>query len=281
MNNNNLHNNNSNTQKSTLTDVPETMLWTLHNRASEAMRSDGCIYDPHCLSIYQAIDYDYERSFGKADGSHGVRSQLFDKHIRKFINKYPDAVIVNLGEGLETQRFRMKAHETVLWLSIDVPEAIAMRDQFITPDEQLLHISKSVLDTSWFDDVPKDRPVFITAQGLFMYFSPEQLRPLLHAMAQRFSRAKLMFDYLNVFFSQKSISETGWMKTPHYRTPPMPWGIYRDKLEPTLSVWIGHHVTVHNVTFLFPRGYKRWLIPFLERFPRISRHMPGICWLHL
>ena len=88
-----------------------------------------------------------------------------------------------------------------------------------------------------------------------------------------------MFDYLNVHFSQKSISEKGWMKTPHYRTPPMPWGIYRDELEPTLSKWIGYPIAIHNVIFLFPRGIRRWLIPFLERFPRISRHFPGVCWI--
>ena len=48
-----------------LTGVPETMLWTLHNRTSEARRSDGIIDDPNCLRIYDALDY--ERSFGKAN----------------------------------------------------------------------------------------------------------------------------------------------------------------------------------------------------------------------
>ncbi len=270
------------TTKSSLTDVPETMLWTLHNRASEAMRSDGCIEDPKCISIYQAIDYDYQRSFGKPDGSHGVRSQLFDKHVRKFIHKNPNAVIVNLGEGLETQRFRIKSPDSVLWLSVDLPDAIAMRERFITPDDQHRHISKSVLDSSWFDDVPEGRPVFITAQGLFMYFTPEQLRPLFHAMAQRFAGAKLMFDYLNVYFSQKSISEKGWMKTPYYRTPPMPWGIYRDELEPTLSKWIGYPITINNVTFLYPRRLRvlRWFVQTAKKhLPFISNWFPGICWL--
>ena len=74
------------TTKSALTDVPETMLWTLHNRANEAMRSDGCIDDPKCIRIYQAIDYNYRRSFGKPNGSHGVRSQLFDQYVQTFLS---------------------------------------------------------------------------------------------------------------------------------------------------------------------------------------------------
>lgn len=262
-----------------LTDVPETMLWTLHNRASEAARIDGCITDDKCLEIYRTIDYDYVRSFGRADGSHAVRSMLFDKQIRRFIRKHADAVIVNLGEGLETQRFRIDSPETVLWLTVDVPDAITMREHFITPDEQHRHIAKSVLDTSWFDAVPSGRPVFITAQGLFMYFTPQQLQPLFAAMAQRFAGAKLMFDYLNKHLSKRSLSDKGWMKTPNYRTPPMPWGICRDELVPTLSRWVGYPIKVHNVTFLYPRGICRCLIPFLERIPAISRHFPGVCWL--
>ena len=41
--------------KSTLTDVPEMMLWTLHNRAVEAMREDGIITDEKAIEIYNAI----------------------------------------------------------------------------------------------------------------------------------------------------------------------------------------------------------------------------------
>ena len=52
-----------------LTGVPETTLWTLHNRASEAARPDGCLRDPKCLEIYRALDYDYVRSFGRAEPS--------------------------------------------------------------------------------------------------------------------------------------------------------------------------------------------------------------------
>ena len=266
-------------QPDALGDVSQTMLWALNNRASEAMRSDGCIRDEKCLSIYRAIDYDYKRSFGKPDGSHGIRSPVFDKQVRRFIRKHPDAVIVNLGDGLETQQFRIPYPETGLWLSVDLPEAIAIRERFIQPDIQHHHIAKGVLDTSWFDAVPEDRPVFITAQGLFMYFHPEQLQPLFAAMAKRFPGAKLMFDYLNVYFSKRTMSAKGWMKTPHYQTPQMPWGVHRDEVAPTLSDWIGYPIEVHNVTFSFPRGIRRYLVPLFERIPPIGRRFPGVCWI--
>ncbi len=267
-----------------LTGVPETTLWPLHNRASEAARPDGCIRDPKCLEIYRALDYDYDRSFGPADASHGVRSQLFDQKIAEFLQQHPNGVIVNLGEGLETERFRFEEPEYAqsLWLSVDLPEAIALRERFIQPDERHLHIPLSALDTAWFDAVPPDRPVFIAAQGLFMYFTEDEVSTLTKAMARRFPGALLMFDYLNTFLSRKTMSDKGWMKTKHYRTPPMPWGLDRDQLTPLFSRWLEQPVEVHNVTFLYPRGFWHWFVPFAEKhLPRLMNRVPGVCWLQL
>ncbi|MEM8930523.1 MAG: class I SAM-dependent methyltransferase, partial [Acidobacteriota bacterium] len=61
-----------------LSGVPETMLWTLHNRAGEAMRPDGVLDDPKAIEIYRAVDYEYERNFGRAEPSHALRSKVFD-----------------------------------------------------------------------------------------------------------------------------------------------------------------------------------------------------------
>ena len=263
----------------TLTDVPETTLWTLYNRANEAARADGCLRDPKCLEIYHALSYDYARHFGKAEPSHGIRSQLFDDKLRTFLDRHPDGVIVNLGEGLETQRFRIDAPQA-LWISVDLPQSIALRERFIAPDAQHRHIAASALDTAaWFDAVPPGRAVFITAQGLMMYFREDEVAALVKAMARRFPGGYFMFDHICPRLSQRTLSRRGWMKTPHYRTPPMPWGVRRDRLQPLISRWLGRQVAVHNVTFMFPRGPLRWLVPLLEKTP-IANYLPGgVCWL--
>lgn len=41
-----------------LVGVSETLLWGLHNRASEARLADGALTDPDCVRIHDAIDYD-------------------------------------------------------------------------------------------------------------------------------------------------------------------------------------------------------------------------------
>jgi len=260
-------------QLSNLTGIPETMLWTLHNRVSEVTRPDGVLQDARALEIYRSLDYDFERSFGRADPSHAVRSALFDAELRTFLAAHPDGVIVNLGEGLETQRFRF-ADNGALWLSVDVPEAMTVRERFIAPDEQHLHLAVSALDHAWFDSVPEGRAVYITAQGLLMYFEPAEVEALFRALAARFPDAWFTFDHIPRWLSRKTLK--GWWKTPHYRTPVMPWGIDCDEVEPTLRSWVPTLGEVRRLEFVFPRGMARLLMALFSRLPWLNRHLYGV-----
>lgn len=260
-------------QNVTLNDVPETMLWTLHNRASEAMRADGVIQDPDALRIHQGIDYDYMRSFGKPDGSHGMRSKLADDALRSFLAKHPKGTIVNLGEGLETQRYRLAPNEA-LWFSIDLPEAIEAREQFIKADGQHRHLAIGAMDFSWMDEIPSDEPVFITAQGLFMYFTEKDVKSLIQTMASRFPNGYLWFDFIPEWLSQKTMK--GWKKTKHYTTPKMPWGVRRDRIIGLLKDWVPRLTQVRFVQFIMPRGLWHWLGPVFLCIPYLRHQTPGI-----
>ena len=259
-----------------LTSVPETMLWTLHNRASEAMRSDGIINDDFAAAIYQSIEYDFELNFGKAEPSHAVRSLDFDREISAFLNKNPTGTVVNLGEGLETQRFRIK-NDCALWLSVDLPESIAIRERFIQPDKHHLHLPYSALDNRWFEYVPSRTPVFISAQGLFMYFTEQEVVALIKDIASRFTDWCLMFDTIPVWLSNKSTSPKGWEKTPHYTTPKMPWGINRDHLTTYFQSQLPASLFVADVGYSnFPRGMTKWIFKALTSLPVLRNHAPTI-----
>jgi O-methyltransferase involved in polyketide biosynthesis len=254
-------------KESKLKEVPETMLWTLHNRAVEAMRGDGIIKDDKAVFIYKSIDYDYKNNFGKAEPSHAIRSLDFDREIKHFINDYPEGTIVNLGEGLETQRFRID-EKSALWLSVDLPEAIQIREQFIQPDDRHLHISVSALDRKWFDSVPKDKPVFISAQGLFMYFTEEDVKSLFQDIEKTFKHWYLMFDTIPMWLSKKTISGKGWAKTPSYTTPKMPWGINRNRMITTFKSWISEDAKIVDMGYsTFPRGIFKWFFLLFSHTP--------------
>ncbi|MBU3889618.1 class I SAM-dependent methyltransferase [Methylosinus sp. KRF6] len=256
-----------------LTGVPETMLWTLHNRAGEALREDGLLRDEKLVEIYRALDYDYEASFGAAQPSHANRALVFDNALRAFLAAYPDGVIVNLGEGLETHRFRIADTGEALWITVDLPESIAIRERFIEPDARHRHVSLSALDRRWFDEVPPGRPVFITAQGLFMYLPPEETAELIRDMARRFPKASLLFDHVPRWLSKATLK--GHALTPNFTIPPMPWGIDRSEIEPTLRSWAAIE-TVEIFDYRVYRGWRGRLFGWLSRLAFIRERVPAI-----
>jgi hypothetical protein len=245
-----------------LAGVSETMLWSLHSRASEARLPDALLVDPESLRIQSAIDYDFARHFGTPAGSLAVRAARIDQALREWLARHPDGIVVSLGEGLETQSRRVD-NQRMRWVSVDLPDAIRLREQFLPASDRFRHIAVSALDPAWMAAIDPSAPVFIIAQGLLMYLPPDRVRFLLCAIAARFPGGELVFDSIPRWFSQLTL--LGLRQTPHYRLPPMPWGINRDELAPTLRAW---HPGLADVTLLdygMPRGLPRVLGGMIDR----------------
>jgi O-methyltransferase involved in polyketide biosynthesis len=256
-----------------LADVSETMLWALHNRASEARRRDGVLVDPDSVRIHDAIDYDFARHFGDPAGSLASRAAEIDRALRQWLERHPDGFVVSLGEGLETQARRVD-NRRMRWLSVDLPDAMRLRERFLAPTDRFRHSAVSALDPAWMDTVDPSSGVFIVAQGLLMYLEPEAVRQLLAGIADRFPGAELVFDVVPRWFSQLTL--LGLYQTPHYRLPPMPWGINRDEVEPMLRHC---HPRIANVAFLdyrVPRGLPALLYHMIHHIPVVRNEVPGL-----
>lgn len=52
---------------------------------------------------------------------------------------------------------------------------------------------KSALDLSWLDAVDNERGVFVSAQGLFMYFEEAEVKRLFFELFDHFPGVELMF----------------------------------------------------------------------------------------
>jgi O-methyltransferase involved in polyketide biosynthesis len=151
-----------------LADVSETMLWALHNRATEAKRRDGVLVDPESARIHDLIDYEFTRHFGEPAGSLAARAAAIDRTLQLWLECHPDGIVVSLGEGLETQRQRVD-NGRVRWLTVDLPDAIRLRERFLTPNDRFRHFAGSALEPGWMDAVDATSSVFVIAQGLLMY----------------------------------------------------------------------------------------------------------------
>ena len=256
-----------------LAEVSETMLWALHNRATEAGRQDGILVDPDSVRIRNELDYDFAGRFGDPAGSLAVRAAEIDRALRRWLERHPSGFVVSLGEGLETQVRRVD-NGRLRWLSVDLPEAIRLRERFLTPTDRFHHIGVSALDVTWMDAVDSSAGVFIVAQGLLMYLESEAVHQLYSCIADRFPGAEMVFDVVPRWFSHLTL--LGWRQTPLYRLPPMPWGINRDELEPTLRRW---HPRLNGVEFLnyrAPRGLPLLLAHVLDHIPVVRHEVPSL-----
>ncbi len=254
-----------------LSGVPETMLWSLHHRACEAGRDDGVLKDPDAVRIRGAIDYDFERHFGKPSGSLAARAARIDIALRQWLIQNPEGCVVSLGEGLETQGARVD-NGRMTWLTVDLPHAITLRERFIRPTDRFRHLAASALSPGWMDEVDAAAGVCIVAQGLLMYFTPGQVAQLFQSVAEKFPGAMMVFDTVPRWFSRLTMA--GLQQTPHYRLPQMPWGVDRDEIEAILRRW---HPLVSRIEFLpyrAPRGMQRYAADLVQSMVVFRHEVP-------
>jgi O-methyltransferase involved in polyketide biosynthesis len=172
-----------------LSGVPETALWTLYHRALAARK--GVLEDPRAIELVDRIDHPFNERFGGGELAawQGLRVRAFDNEIRRFIRHTPDATVVALGEGLETQFWRVD-NGRVRWVTVDLPESVALREQLLPSSGRQTVIAASALDTAaWLHT----RPDLITAQGLLMYLD----RDAVHGLFEALPPAALLFDLVS------------------------------------------------------------------------------------
>ena len=183
-----------------LTGVPETLLWTLHFRAQEASRPDAVLRDPLAVELVERIDYPFEARLGRGVRRaqwQGLRSRTFDEQIRLFLASRPGGTVVALGEGLETQFWRVDDGR-VRWVSVDLPESAAVQRRLLPRHERRREIATSALDEGWMNELHDEqvdpRDVLITAQGLLMYLPREDVHALIRRLAGHVPGADLLLD---------------------------------------------------------------------------------------
>jgi hypothetical protein len=254
------------------------MLWALHNRASEARRADGVLADPDSICIHDGIDYDFAGHFGEPGGSLAMRAAEIDRALRAWLADHPDGFVVSLGEGLETQARRVD-NGRMQWLSVDLPDAITLRERFLPPTGRFRHLAVSALDLAWMDAVDPSAGVFIVAQGLLMYLDPGCVGRLFAAIARRFPDADMVFDTIPPWFSRMTMM--GLQQTPRYRLPPMPWGISRPAIAPALRGWGPGPCDVAFLAYRTPRGLPLLLDEMTRHIPAIRHESPSLAHVRL
>lgn len=205
------------TNQPVLSDVAETGLLTFYCHVIESQSPDPILHDPKAVEIAQKINPIIKNSPNRwlrnlADGKikdelvvHiNLRAKKYDEYARSFLSNNPNAVIVNLGCGMDS-RFHRIDNGKVIFFDLDLPEMIEFKQRFYQETNRYRMLGISVFDHSWMDQVAKigKCPVLFMAEGLFMYLDGKKVKELILQLQSRFPGAELVCEVVTELFTRK------------------------------------------------------------------------------
>ena len=188
----------SRVHKVRLKGVQQTLLITLYAKALDSRSRRPILGDKKADEMVRAIDYDFARVHRPGNGNViVVRAKQIDEWVKGFLRADPNAVVLNIGCGLDSRVSRVGPPPGVSWFDLDFPEVIEERKNFFSNRDGYRMLESSVTDPEWLESVPRGRPVLVVAEGVFEYLAEEEVKSILNRMTESFPRGQLVFDVMN------------------------------------------------------------------------------------
>ena len=198
----------------------ETMLMTLSGRAIQSQWKNPILRDPWAEEAMRHIDYDLSKQLtGVASWSMwkdigptiiATRAATFDLLTTRFLADHPDATVLHVGCGMDSRIFRIDPPAGVQWFDVDYPDVIALRHQLFPERNAAYHMIGAQLDDlRWMDDVPRDKPGLLIAEGVLMYLSEAEVKALLNTVVEHFPGGQMIFDVVHPFILKRAGSNVG------------------------------------------------------------------------
>ncbi len=185
--------------------VQETLLLPLWARAKEAEKENPIVRDNYARDIIARIDYDFSRIESGQVAGHQIvwpiRAYNFDRIVREFMADSGEALVINIGAGLDTT-FQRVDDGDVLWVNIDLPDVVSLRRRLIPDSERETTVARSIFDFAWIEDIARHterRSILFMAAGVLYYFEAEELRILFRKLAGTYPAAHVIFDSMSWF----------------------------------------------------------------------------------
>lgn len=215
-----------------LNGVAETLFTTLYLRAMESQRPDALIKDDKAVELITRIGYDFNRVRAIPLSELNklaliLRNREFDRYTRDFLARNPEAVVVQIGCGLDS-RFERVDNGQVEWFDLDFPHVIDLRRKYLGSERNRYHLlGCSVLNNDWLKVVSAytQRPFLFLAEGVFMYFEAEQVKSVVLTLRDYFPGAELVFDAYSPVSAWRHNLQTFSSKI-HHR---INWGIWQGR----------------------------------------------------
>ncbi|MGE5461989.1 MAG: class I SAM-dependent methyltransferase [Syntrophothermus sp.] len=207
------------TDKIHFTKEKETMLMTLSGRAMQSQWKNPILRDPWAEEAMLHIDYDMSKQLtGMASWNMwkdigptiiATRAATIDQLTTRFLDDHPDAVVLQVGCGMDSRAFRVNPPAGVEWFDVDYPDVIDLRRQLFPTRDNYHVIGAPLDDLRWLDEVPRERPGLMIAEGVLHYLSETDVKALLNGVVAHFSNGQLIFDICNTMIVKQAGKNVG------------------------------------------------------------------------
>ncbi|MCP2041350.1 O-methyltransferase involved in polyketide biosynthesis [Neisseria sp. HSC-16F19] len=178
--------------------LSDTLLIPLWAKAVEYGRADALLQDAEAARMLEAVDYDFSR-FARARASQPgccARAALIDETVQDFLSRHAQAVVVQLGAGLDARYERLGRPQNVIWYDLDLPPVITLRERLL-PARGNHYLAASMLEEAWMHKVAAHGlPLLLVIEGVLMYFDEAVVRGFFANVARILPAAELVFDAL-------------------------------------------------------------------------------------
>jgi O-methyltransferase involved in polyketide biosynthesis len=172
----------------------ETLLLTLYARALDTKLPHPILGDTWSAGIAEEIEYDFTKLKLKASlvCSTALRARKLDEAVRGFVATHPDALVIDLGCGLDTRVLRCDPPAGVDWYDVDLPDVVDLRPQFLP--ERSRRIGTDLTTSGWIELLPRDRPAMIVAEGLLPFLPGDAFQRMTRALTAHLNHGELAIN---------------------------------------------------------------------------------------
>lgn len=124
------------------------------------------------------------------------RAQIIDDLVKGLVEREPAMLLVNIGAGLCTRKFRLPAPQEP-WVDVDTPSVIGLRRRLLLDKPpRSRFIAGKLEDDGWLRYLPwrPGEPVTFVAEGVLGYLPEREVRLFFERVAEGCPGANLVFD---------------------------------------------------------------------------------------
>lgn len=220
----------------TITKISSTLLIPLWAKVVEMRHSNPLLKEPEAERMIQILDYDFNKFTSAKLSQVGccARAALIDEETNRFIKTHPDAVVIELGAGLDARFERLGRPPITAWYDLDLPDVIFLRRQLL-PEHGNQYIADSLFSDHWLNTLAShNKPVLLLIEGVLMYFSEAEIKLLFQNIMHYLPQATIICDLLPPAALGKSKYHDALKKMENEDRPEFKWVLKDSK---TLESW--------------------------------------------